>query len=149
MTDWTAPPAVPSDQAVKPLKLKEQTMEDDESAASAAASLRMAAIQTERIRTLNDRARSSLACRVLITAGVQALGPDALAALIREVRTFDRFDADNDPHGEHDFGAFNHDGTRLFWKIDYYDRTLEAGSPDPADPQVTVRVLTLMLADEY
>ena len=36
-----------------------------------------------------------------------------------------------------------------FRKIDYYDRATEAGSPDPADPAVTTRVLTLMRADEY
>jgi hypothetical protein len=40
-------------------------------------------------------------------------------------------------------------GTKLFWKIDCYDRELHFGSPDPADPTVTTRVLTLMLASEY
>ena len=37
----------------------------------------------------------------------------------------------------------------LFWKIDAYDRALEWGSPDPADPRVSRRVLTIMLASEY
>jgi uncharacterized protein DUF3768 len=33
--------------------------------------------------------------------------------------------------------------------IDYYDPTEEFGSQDPADPTKTVRVLTILLADEY
>ena len=37
----------------------------------------------------------------------------------------------------------------IFFKIDYYDRTLTHHSPDPADPAVTERVITIMLADEY
>ena len=68
---------------------------------------------------------------------------------IRKVATFDDFSADNDPHGEHDFGSFDLAGDRFFWKIDYYDPTLEFGSDDPADPSKTTRVLTLMLAAEY
>ena len=62
---------------------------------------------------------------------------------------FDSFTEDNDPHGERDFGAFEHEGQRIFWKIDYYDRALTYGSENPADPQQTVRVLTIMLASEY
>lgn len=42
-----------------------------------------------------------------------------------------------------------HDGTPIFWKIDYYDRKVEFGSENPADPAQTTRVLTLMLAQEY
>jgi hypothetical protein len=58
------------------------------------------------------------------------------------------FSAANDPHGEHDLGAFDFDGTPVMFKIDYYDKDL-AFSPDPADPSVTVRVITIMLANEY
>ena len=57
--------------------------------------------------------------------------------------------AANDPHGEHDFGAFEFDGTPVMFKIDYYDKDLAFHSPDPADPTVTERVITLMLAEEY
>jgi hypothetical protein len=69
--------------------------------------------------------------------------------ILDAVAKFDTFDESNDPYGEHDFGALEIEGERLFWKIDYYDRNLSAHSPDPADPSVTTRVLTIMLADEY
>ena len=62
---------------------------------------------------------------------------------------FHDFNQDNDPHGEHDFGAIRVLGEKLFWKIDYYDLNKEYHSPDAADPAVTCRVLTLMLASEY
>lgn len=87
--------------------------------------------------------------RILLTAGCQALSPAALSELVRKVETFNAFSDDNDPWGERDFGAVEVGGTRYFWKIDYYDRSLTAGSPDAADPAITVRVLTLMRADEY
>jgi hypothetical protein len=103
------------------------------------------------IAKLNDLARRAMgvACRLVQTEGINALSP-ADQSLIREkVETFDAFMPDNDPHGERDFGAFEHAGNRIFWKFDYYDRTLTKGSENPADPSVTVRVLTIMLASEY
>jgi hypothetical protein len=65
------------------------------------------------------------------------------------IAAFNSFTADNDPYREHDFGAIEISGTKLFFKIDAYDRDLQYGSPDPADPELTVRVLTVMLAEEY
>jgi hypothetical protein len=106
----------------------------------------------ERVRDLNDTFRKTLdptLGRVMLTAGVNALPSDVSAMAIREVATFDAFDADNDPHGEHDFGSFDLAGDKFFWKLDYYDRNLEFGSDDSADPEKTTRVLTLMLAAEY
>ncbi len=41
------------------------------------------------------------------------------------------------------------DGQELLFKISYYDLELTYHSPDAADPSVTTRVLTVMLADEY
>ncbi|TGY88222.1 DUF3768 domain-containing protein [Marinicauda algicola] len=84
-----------------------------------------------------------------MTGGVEALGLAFINQAIVKMRQFDRFTEDNDPHGEHDFGSFELEGERLFWKIDYYDTTLEKASPDPANPSLTTRVLTLMLASEY
>jgi hypothetical protein len=53
------------------------------------------------------------------------------------------------PYGEHDFGSFEIAGEKVFWKIDYYDLSLEFGSNDSADPAQTKRVLTILLAEEY
>jgi hypothetical protein len=103
-----------------------------------------------RIRVLNDAFRRSfVGGRVMMTQGIAALSKERRAAIFEAVRRFDRFTPDNDPHGEHDFGAIDHAGQRIFWKIDYYDETLSAGSEDPADPSRTTRVLTVMLAEEY
>jgi hypothetical protein len=104
----------------------------------------------ERIRTLNDAFRRTfVGGAVMITAGVEAMPADQRRSLLEKVRAFDVFTDDNDPHGEHDFGAIDEGGVRYFWKVDCYDRNTEFGSPDPADPAVTTRVLTIMRADEY
>ena len=102
------------------------------------------------VRRLNDHLRRYwLGGRVTVTTGVSALGPEFLEAALAAVAAFDRFDRDDDPHGEHDFGALTVMGERLLWKVDYYDAGMSGGSPDPADPSVTARVLTLMLAQEW
>ena len=84
-----------------------------------------------------------------MTRGVAALPHDQKAALMAAVMLFSEFDQNNDPHGEHDFGSVTVKGDKFFWKIDYYDRSMEMGSPDPADPKVTKRVLTVMRCEEY
>ena len=92
-------------------------------------------MSAERIRKLNDAFRTTMTGgRVLMTAGVSALPSDVQAMVIRRVATFTDFTADNDPHGEHDFGSFDLADHKLFWKIDYYDPAMEFGSEDPADP---------------
>ncbi|TBH22203.1 DUF3768 domain-containing protein [Rhizobium leguminosarum] len=102
------------------------------------------------IRTLNDAfRRNPTAGRVVITPGVTALPHDQRLALLMAVVGFDDFNAGNDPCNEHDFGAIEQDGASYFWKIDYYDQDYDMGSPDPANPHVTRRVLTIMRADEY
>ena len=102
------------------------------------------------IRDLNDVFRSTfIGGKVMMTEGVSNLAPEALAALMSDVRTFHAFTQDNDPQGEHDFGSIDIAHEKYFWKIDYYDKSLEFGSPDPSDPVVTTRVFTIMRADEY
>src|SRR5829696_4163057 len=107
-------------------------------------------VDASRIRALNDALRRSLAGGVLLmTAGVIALGREKQRAILDALAAFDSFDADNDPYGEHDFGTLQVEGERLLFKIDSFDRSLTGHPPDPADPSVTTRVLTIMLAEEY
>lgn len=103
----------------------------------------------EVIARLNDQHRARPGVGWTMTQGVHALGAKTLARAVAVVTAFSAFSEDNNPHGERDFGAFEIEGQRLFWKIDYYDLNLALASPDPADPAVTRRVLTLMLAEEY
>ena len=106
--------------------------------------------KADRIRQLNDDFRRSfIGGRVLVTPGIRSLSIETNAAVLERVRTFADFDAENDPHGEHDFGSFGLEGETYFFKIDYYAPDMQSGSDDPADPTKTVRVLTIMRADEY
>jgi len=107
--------------------------------------------RTLRIAQLNDRLRTTfLGGEIVMTLGVAGLDEAKRVQILRHVQRFDAFAEDNDPYGEHDFGAIDlPDIEKVFWKIDYYDLDLEFGSEDPADPMVTRRVLTIMLASEY
>ena len=108
----------------------------------------MTGANNQRIRELNDQARQTLTgCRVLITPGVRAL--DATSAIVALVQHYSDFTGDNDPYAEHDFGSFRFQDTTIFWKFDYYDLDLTMHSPDAADPDVTARVLTVLLGSEY
>jgi hypothetical protein len=103
-----------------------------------------------RIRELNDALRTTfIGGKVMLTAGVDALPTEEKAAVLSKVRTFTDFNTDNDPHGEHDFGAFELNNQRFFWKVDYYNCSMDGGSEDPTDPAITTRVLTIMRAEEY
>ena len=120
--------------------------------------------RAERIARLNDLARRAMgiASVVVATEGIRAL-PEADQSRLRGlVETFDAFTPDNDPYGERDFGAIYQGvegvwsvsrpvvvAVTVFWKIDAYDRELRFGSEDPADPAMTRRVLTIMLASEF
>lgn len=106
----------------------------------------------DKIRRLNDEFRRSMNTdldRCLMTQGIAELSELERIAVVQKVRLFDRFNDENDPHGEHDFGSFSVGDRDVFFKIDYYDKALEWGSEDPSDPEKTTRVMTLMLASEY
>ena len=113
--------------------------------------------RTATIRTLNDEfrragpalGRNKFDGLWLFSHGVQAQGICFLWRALTDVQRFDAFNANNDPHGEHDFGAFELDGQEVFWKIDYLERGTAFGAANPADNASTCRIITVMLAEEY
>jgi len=111
--------------------------------------------RTNRIRELNDAFRkypwgdARALGRTVITAGINAKGPEFVLTVPNAVAAFDNFNSDNDPHGEHDFGNLEVDGEKIYFKLDYFDLDCVYGSEDPSDQKQTTRVLTVMLAEEY
>lgn len=106
--------------------------------------------KTARIRALNDRFRqTSQGGQILMTHGVSNFNRETIGRIAEAVRNYDDFSDDNDPYSEHDFGSFEIDDHKLFWKIDYYAPDMMHGSEDASSPEITSRVLTIMLADEY
>ena len=102
------------------------------------------------IKTLNDNLRKHLiGGRVMLTAGINTKSQDDVARILSKVRHFNNFTEANDPYDEHDFGSFDYKGEKIFWKIDYYDKNYQYLSEDPANPNLTNRVMTVMLASEY
>ena len=105
--------------------------------------------RAEAIARLNDKLRKTgRGGQLVVTKGVTKLPGYDSRVLLEALADFDGFDADNDPHGERDYGDIEVFGTDLLWKIDYYDLKLEFASPDAADPDITIRVLTIMLESD-
>ena len=105
----------------------------------------------KRIQRLNDEMRIGKFKNgsVVLTVGIQTFGDEWLQVITDTIMRYDNFTKENDPHGEHDFGNIKVAGEKIFWKIDYFDLALKWHSPDAANPDVTHRVLTVMLACEY
>jgi hypothetical protein len=104
------------------------------------------------ILQLNDAFSTSLSSilgRVVVASGVASSDAETIALILDTVRTYDQFGESIDPYGEHDMGRFTVRGKEYYWKIDYYDRYLVFHSSDPADPSVTIRVLSIKCVDEY
>ena len=105
-----------------------------------------------KITELNDHLRTTLDQRfgtVMLTDAVASTHLAVQMSVREAVKTFNAFNQDNDPRGEHDFGGFEVGGDRYCWKIDYCDPDLEFCSEDPADPNYKTRLLTIMFADQY
>jgi Protein of unknown function (DUF3768) len=106
--------------------------------------------KTRAIRALNDELRQNFTTgTAVMTAGVAALGAEAVARIVKTIGVYDDFCHANDPYEEHDFGSFDVDGQTVFFKIGYFDKSRTFHSPDAADSSVTERVITIMLAEEY
>ncbi len=103
-----------------------------------------------KIRAENDQFRKTgRGGRLTITQGIQAMGEKAVQEIIAKIAAYNNFDEGSDPWQEHDFGKIIHDGQKVLWKLDYYDLAMKFASPDPSDPKVTTRILTIMTAEEY
>lgn len=108
--------------------------------------------RAERIAQLNDKLRQhGIGGTIVVTRSVADHPKLNVDVIMLTLASYDSFDADNDPHGERDFGDLDVAGTSLLWKIDYYARgsQFHYGSDDPADPAKTERVLTIMLPEDW
>ena len=110
--------------------------------------------KSEIIARLNDTFRQAAGTPeetglIFKTHGIVSLPIGDQLEILELVKTFNDFSQSNDPHGEHDFGRIEYKGDKIFWKIDYYDRDGKLGSPDPSDPDVTTRALTVLFAHEW
>jgi hypothetical protein len=112
--------------------------------------------RSSRIAELNDRCRQGLdsEARIVVTAACLAAlagagGLDdelrAQAELLAAVRLY-RFTPEDG--ADHRRGEVVVRGRIIRFVIDYYDRSLEWGSEDPADPDVTMRVMTILLPED-
>ncbi len=102
------------------------------------------------IKILNDKFRKTLlGGKVMLTRGIYSKGQACINEILQGVKAFNNFNSKNDPYNEHDYGSFEYDGEKIMWKIDYYDRNLRFLSDDTADISKTIRVMTVMLAEEY
>jgi uncharacterized protein DUF3768 len=107
-------------------------------------------LERAKIAALNDSFRRTFrGGRVMMTPTVEEMPDCVKAEALVQVANFKNFTMDNDPYGEHNFGALDLVGRKFFWKIDYYDKECHPGSEDPADADETSRILTLMLAEDY
>ena len=110
-------------------------------------------MNTKKIAELNDNLRKNLFTpgqnQVFISHAVNSLPYLERARLLDKVQNFNNFNKSNDPYKEHDFARIEHRGINYCFKIDYYNRDMDAGSENPADETITTRVLTIMRADEY
>ena len=114
--------------------------------------------EARRIAEQNDRFRSYIPFgqwsgepqgRVVVTRAVADMGPNFQIAAVLAVAKDGTFTEDNDPYGDHSFGAVTVEGRKLWWKIDLYDLAYQWGSEAPDDPARTRRVLTIMFPEDY
>lgn len=71
-----------------------------------------------KIQKLNDSFRTSLSGgKVMITRGISLLPSEDGNNIVKQVQSFNSFNKNNDPYGEHDFGVFDFKENRIFGKL--------------------------------
>ncbi|PKP96807.1 MAG: hypothetical protein CVT74_15955 [Alphaproteobacteria bacterium HGW-Alphaproteobacteria-13] len=113
------------------------------------------ASRTATIARLNDNARLGLdrRARVQFTSNcLETFRPTpethvafVQAELLKAFRHCE-FAADSP---EHDFASILHRERKVWMKIDYYDLACDYGSEDPANAEITTRVITILLPEDY
>ena len=97
------------------------------------------------IIALNDQLRTTFkGGRVQITPSVYALDDRLRGRALVVLARYSKFAADS----EHDCGVFIFAGFAFEWRIEYRGADGSGISPDPADPEQTLRVLTLYTIDD-
>jgi hypothetical protein len=99
----------------------------------------------EQIIALNDQLRTNFkGGRVQMTRGVYDLDERLRGRALSVLARFDKFDAAS----EHEAGVFIFAGYAFEWRIEYRGKDGTGVSPDPSDPEQTLRVLTLYAAND-
>jgi hypothetical protein len=115
--------------------------------------MQITAIRTsEEIAIKNDEVRRNLGrgAKSTFSQSVSWLyktDKDSFIELIHKVRSFDKFDIGNNPHGERDYGKIEHNGKSYMFKIDYYDSSFEWGADPYTEDYQTL--ITILEASEY
>jgi Protein of unknown function (DUF3768) len=98
-----------------------------------------------KIIALNDQLRTTFTGgRVQMTPSVYGLDARLRGRALSVLAHYSKFDADS----EHDWGSFIFAGYSFEWRIEHRGKDGTGHSPDPADPERTLRVLTLYAIDD-
>lgn len=104
----------------------------------------------KRIAELNDRLRTQgIGGEIYLTRSIALLQDEMKQRIFKAVQEFNSFNKSNDPYLERDFGSLHVGQHHVFWKIDYYDPTKQYHSEDPSNAEITSRIMTIMMAEEY
>ena len=99
----------------------------------------------EKIIQLNDELRKTFrGGRVQMTPAVYDLDPQLRGRALWAMARYNRFADDS----EHDWGVMIFAGYSFEWHIEYRATDGTGLSPDPADPDKTLRVLTLYVTED-
>jgi hypothetical protein len=99
----------------------------------------------DKIVALNDQLRCTFkGGRVQTTRSVYNLDDRLRGRALSVLARYNKFD----PASEHDCGVFIFAGFAFEWRIEYLGKDGLGQSPDPADPDMTMRVLTLYVTED-
>ena len=111
--------------------------------------------RTEAIAQLNDRARlgRDRKAKIGITRSCIAAfaDPGSIEGILIQsalMKAFAKATFSEDSP-ERDFASIEFNGRKIWMKIDYYDNDMIYGSDDPTNPDVTIRLITIMLPEDY